>query len=714
MLRVPGVKPGSRVRCPQCKEVFAPPAESVTEPTPASAPTPPPPAPPPAPAPAVTNDDDVFAKIAEADDPVAAAADVRKPKPVAGEPGNPLPLDDEPPAKARPTAIARKAPTASKGDKSEKSAKSGKKRRNQDRDEDENRTKGAISPVWLLGGLGALVVGVLLLGASILTWDSDKPTAEEAALAKREAELRDRERAPQREREAQQKLRPKAEPVKPAPVEDPPPQPGPDPFKPGVGPGAPPFEPPVADPPFDPPVKPNPVAPPEPAKPKPGPGIVRPAFNPAMITPTKAADKAEIKLPGPVDATGFGGGGRYVLLRIPSEKQVAVLDVCEGKIAKYIPIPEEGAFIAASNEHLFVMAPTDNVIQRWNLTTFQKERTAANPLEGRVRGLLMGHATDGPLFVVGPNKFLDAKTLKEVPLSEGPNAGPVGLSGVGKFDDDNRRRTPIRISADGRVFAWYSTEGNPSGLSTAVIGDREAKTHYLHTSVGAIIPGPDGTLFTAGGLYTPELKLVGEKRGYQYWYHPPVPAAHGRMYLWITPEDDTTLVGRRGAHKVQLKMVGENKVLADLSDLAGLDVPRNHNQTIAKGLQMHDRVFVVPDAKAVAVLHGTADRVTIHKLDIEAALDKAGIDFLFVTGRPGGAVCGAVFTYKPEVKSRKGGVKVKLDSGPEGMKVAADGTITWAVPANFADTSVSVTLTISDSSGQEASHTFMLPIASRP
>ena len=163
-------------------------------------------------------------------------------------------------------------------------------------------------------------------------------------------------------------------------------------------------------------------------------------------------------------------------------------------------------------------------------------------------------------------------------------------------------------------------------------------------------------------------------------------------------------------------MVRENQIthMLDLSGLAGLDVPKDHNQTVAKGLQLHDRVFLVPDAKAIAVLHGTADKVTIHKLDVEAALDKAGIDFLFVTGRPGGAVCGEMFSYKPDVKSRKGGVKVKLDAGPEGMKVTADGTVTWAVPANFAETAVSVSLTISDSSGQETFHTFTLPVATRP
>src|SRR5262249_19562486 len=139
------------------------------------------------------------------------------------------------------------------------------------------------------------------------------------------------------------------------------------------------------------------------------------------ITPTKAADKADIKLPGEADMSCFGGGGRYVLLRIPSAKQVAVLDVCEGKVVKYIPIAESAALLAAGNEHLFILNPRANILQRWSLKTFEKEASVVNPVKGEPRSLLVGHATDGPVFVLGPNKFIDAKTFKEVPL-EGKEA----------------------------------------------------------------------------------------------------------------------------------------------------------------------------------------------------------------------------------------------------------------------------------------------------
>src|SRR5262249_59154437 len=49
----------------------------------------------------------------------------------------------------------------------------------------------------------------------------------------------------------------------------------------------------------------------------------------------------------------------------------------------------------------------------------------------------------------------------------------------------------------------------------------------------------------------------------------------------------------------------------------------------------------------------------------------------------------------------------KLEAGPDGTKVAPDGTITWDVPKDWKGTE-SVIVTVSDSTGQEIFHTFTL------
>jgi hypothetical protein len=436
-------------------------------------------------------------------------------------------------------------------------------------------------------------------------------------------------------------------------------------------------------------------------------GFVRPPANPAKITPSKAADKAEIKLPGVVDMTCFGGGGRYVLLRIPSAKQVAVLDLCEGKLVKYIAIAEEGALIAAGNEHLFILNPRANVIQRWNLKTLEKEATVANPLGGTPQSLVIGHATDGPLFVVGPNRFLDGKTFKEVSLE-----GKEGETGMKKMAFMAQSALVARISADGRVLAWHSTSGSPWGLASMIVGDEEVKYKYEHDTVGAIIPGPDGTLFTPGGIFAPNLKRVGGNKRWQYWNHAPIPAAHGDWYLSISPSD--TPIQQKEEPKISLMRNGEERVVADLSELEGFEIPKNYNPSQAKDLPPFSRIFLVPDAEVLAVLNGAGVKVVLHKFDVPALLDKSGVDYLLVTSRPAGASRGESFTYRPKVASKKGGVKVKLDAGPDGMKIGGDGTVTWDVPKTFAEDSASVILTISDRSGQEIFHTFSVRVSNTP
>jgi hypothetical protein len=71
-------------------------------------------------------------------------------------------------------------------------------------------------------------------------------------------------------------------------------------------------------------------------------------------------------------------------------------------------------------------------------------------------------------------------------------------------------------------------------------------------------------------------------------------------------------------------------------------------------------VLFVPDAKLIAVVPPSRDRIVLHRFDVEAALDRAEIDYLFVTSRPPVDAPGKSFSYPVVVKSKKGGVKMKL------------------------------------------------------
>jgi hypothetical protein len=59
-------------------------------------------------------------------------------------------------------------------------------------------------------------------------------------------------------------------------------------------------------------------------------------------------------------------------------------------------------------------------------------------------------------------------------------------------------------------------------------------------------------------------------------------------------------------------------------------------------------------------------------------------------------------------RSRKGGLKYALTSGPKGMKVSPTGKITWDVPGDFEGDKATIVVTIKDSSKQEIFHSFTI------
>jgi hypothetical protein len=114
------------------------------------------------------------------------------------------------------------------------------------------------------------------------------------------------------------------------------------------------------------------------------------------------------------------------------------------------------------------------------------------------------------------------------------------------------------------------------------------------------------------------------------------------------------------------------------------------------------------------MLSTTGNALTVHPFDLDAALAKWPADYLVVlSDAPPRPVAGARFEYAPLVKSKKGGVKIKLDAGPDGMKVTGDGRLTWDAPADATGKEFAVALTVSDASGQSVPQTFRLVVAAR-
>ncbi len=413
------------------------------------------------------------------------------------------------------------------------------------------------------------------------------------------------------------------------------------------------------------------------------------------------ADRVELRLPGTVADTCVGAGGRFFILHLPKMRNLAVFDVNEAKIVEYIPVAGDNIKFTASMNKLFVVYPDKNIIQRFSLLSFEREVTAPLRIRDNVLAIHTGSAATGPLFVhykkghAAPVTFLDPVTFKELDVD-----GVNGYIGAEHF----------RASPDGTVFGGWPTSFSQSMISIVHLG-KSVKIHR-GPMAGIVVPSADNTLVTAGGIYTPECKDLGSDKT-DPRYRLRLPSQTGKFYVTCPGGGGAQINTGRGdeGQPVKVYMVGDSR---PITTVPSAKLPACNESWTRSDFTQDKRVLFVPEGKLLAILPLSNDRLILHRLDIDKALDKSGIDYLFVTSRPPAAAYrGSRFTYTPKVKSKKGNVRFKIEFGPEGMSVAPDGTLNWRVPPNLTESEVRVLLTVTDASGQEVFHSFKLAVADK-
>lgn len=437
-------------------------------------------------------------------------------------------------------------------------------------------------------------------------------------------------------------------------------------------------------------------------------------WNPQADKPKQVVGETEVKLPGTVADTCSGGSGRYFILHLNGKKQLAVFDVTQSKVVKYIPLTSDSVKFAAGQDKLIVAYPDDGVLARFDLTTFEKEVTAKSPVDSTIRQVCMGSASNGPLLVSSSDgqrglsfaklTFLDPLTFKSVGIDPPENRG-FGMIGLGGD------KMHYRASPDGTLFGAWSTAGSPTGMTSITVRGKKATAKYEHDSTGYVVPGADGRIYTGQGLFTAELKKLSKQPGADQWGRAAyLPAVDGNLYLHVSTQGGNGIGGGLGGvhmnnemMKADVRMDGDGRSLFTFKDLGpfGTDAWTGSDFTSDKRIHFH------PSAHLLVTVPQTNDRFLLRKFDLEAAFNASGVDYLYVNSRPPAAVRGKGYEYQIAVRSKKGGVKYKLDAGPTGLKVSDSGKVTWTAPSTFS-TPEQVIITISDASKQEIFHTFEL------
>src|SRR5262245_10836630 len=444
-----------------------------------------------------------------------------------------------------------------------------------------------------------------------------------------------------------------------------------------------------------------------------GPVNFKVPLPPARVEMTPAAVKdrvATISLPSPAKDVCVGGDGRFLLFLLSAQRQIAVVDVCAAKVVKFLPVADDPAFIAAGMEKLIVVYPQKGLIQKWNLLTLEREVTAPLPDLGTIARVAMGSASAGPIYlsvkknwdrpVQGLNlQAIDLATLKVLRANTGGNFS------VGTHPD---YPAAIHVSADGTTIGMYQPGLSPMGIQVVTAKGDTLTSVYEHNTAGALIPGPDGSvIFTSSGLYGRDARPRGEEKAGGLL----LPAVHDGYHLKVDGLNPFRFDERNAKPAVGVFMTGDTRPLVTLRDVDGLDMPQDRfGGGSGPILTAEKRIHYVPRAEALVTVNAAADKVFVRRLNIDETIEASGVDYLYVKSVPiADAERGSEYVYPVVVKSKKGGVKIKLESGPDGMKVT-DTTVRWRVPVALGESEARVVLTASDATGQEVLHSFTVRV----
>lgn len=376
---------------------------------------------------------------------------------------------------------------------------------------------------------------------------------------------------------------------------------------------------------------------------KPDPVVTQSSVRPGPIAPTVLVNDITFPLDGTFDAVGHGGGGRFLILRIPRLKELHVFDANKAQVVHRIKYGDGNALFAAGAAKLFVYTPSSGKIERFDLVTGQSEAEVVKPKAATiVDALAMGPGSDGPLYLLSARPgsqsqihALDATTLDLLATHE-------FKEWTGRPD----RRVFVRASSDGMVLGVAAIRG-----SVAIRFD-EAKPRAipLVPDFGAnpmfAAPSPDGQyLFTPRGVFDANGKhLAGTGRKPFFTF----PTAHGSgLFLSVDVENDRV----EGFPKLHAAgSLGTSELVAlGRGEVSG-DIPANE---IRDQIPANERVQLWPGAGLLAVLPISNAELELYKVDIQTELKDASRDFIAFASEPVlTARRGAEWSYTPQFWSR--------------------------------------------------------------
>jgi hypothetical protein len=460
---------------------------------------------------------------------------------------------------------------------------------------------------------------------------------------------------------------------------------------------------------------------------------------PKIEPPRLTAERQTIELSSECTDIVAGGGGRYLILWLPTEQKLAVFDVSAARVVKEIPVASTDMEFTAGANCLVVALRDQKILQRWSLTSFEREATEPFPDQVQIQRLAMGSMSAGPIGIVArqlPFKigFLDVATLKLVDRQFILRRDET-IDGVEEVD--------VRASARGNTFVVKDQGGDSlicdltGGAVNCYPGQYSSKMFATPSASGQRVYAGPGFLGSYGNAWmTPHDNLK---------WSAIIPAVHGDWYLALQgykERDDRKggggVFGGGGggfggggggaiplkpkpkkkdapldpALRVQLYHATDHRLVAELPDVDLTSLPEDEKFGRTKPQPPLDkRAWLVPEAKVLAVLARSNRQLVLHRIDVEKLAGTAKSNPLILHSEPPTVVrAGEKLRYALQVLAPLGGLKYQLLKGPPEMRIDAAGVVAWDVPKTIPASWQDVIISATDASKREVLQAVVLAI----
>ena len=411
------------------------------------------------------------------------------------------------------------------------------------------------------------------------------------------------------------------------------------------------------------------------------------AFRPAELpVETAVKERVAVDLPEPFEQVKTGGGGRFLIFYLKNAKKLAILDVFQARIVHEIEAADDVRY-AAGRDKLLVVSPGQKIVQRYDLRTFEREKTVPVPGGGTVLTALMGSDSQGPLALWCGGKLIlmdvDRMEAVEVPGNSFTGSKQWGFG--------------LQVSADGQTFTGWNPSLWPANFAVMRLANGKATTGAA--SLGPfneewVTPNADGGLIVRSDSHL----LTGDLKG--------VSADWLIEWMLLPTEDPRFFLAARG-QEVSVCTTADRRQGFTLKDdaLAGMNSSSVTHRWY--NFQHEPRVRYLPRANLLVFLRQDNKQIVVRPFDLMSELDKTDQDYLFILSPPRTRVkAGETYAYRLDVKSKAGGLKYKLESGPDGMTISGGGEVRWDAPAAQAGKSAAVIINVRDAAGKEVFHSF--------